>query len=178
MAKSDKGKEVAVKKETAPKKEPGAAVSALAPLRAWEREMERMFEDFPFPFPRWPRFRGLEAFRFPRELGIQMPSVDVYDEKDQVVVKAELPGLGKDDIEVNLTDSVLTIKGEKKREEEVKKANYYRSEREYGFFQRSIDLPSEVKSDEVKASFKDGVLEIRLPKTEEAKKKAVRVQVE
>jgi HSP20 family protein len=173
MAKSDKGKEVTVTK----KKEPAAmALRGLAPLRAWGREMERMFEDF--AFSRWPRFRDLELFRFPRELRLQVPSLDMYEEKDQIVVKVELPGLSKDDVEVNLTGSMLTIKGEKKREQEVKEADYYRSEREYGSIYRSVDLPAEVKTDEVKATFKDGVLEIHLPKTEEAKKKAVRVQVQ
>jgi HSP20 family protein len=108
---------------------------------------------------------------------LQMPSLDMYEEADDIVVKAELPGISKDELEVNLTGSTLTIKGEKKREEEVKKANYFRSEREYGSIYRSLDLPAEVKAEEVKATFKDGVLEIRLPKTEAAKKKAVRVTV-
>jgi HSP20 family protein len=176
MAKNDKGKTVAVTKGGGQKGAPTIApTSVLSPLRAWEREMERMFEDF--PFFRWPRLRDIEAFRFPREMRLQMPSLDMYEEADDIVVKAELPGISKDELEVNLTGSTLTIKGEKKREEEVKKANYFRSEREYGSIYRSLDLPAEVKAEEVKATFKDGVLEIRLPKTEAAKKKAVRVTV-
>ena len=172
MAKSDKSKEVAVTKKNEPA---AAAPSLLSPLRAWEREMERMFDDF--PFFRWPRFRDLAPFRAARELRVQMPSIDVYEEKDSVVVKAEMPGMGKDDIEVNVTDSTLTIRGEKKREEEVKDADYHRSEREYGSVYRSLTVPAGIKTDEAKATFKDGVLEIRLPKSEEAKKKSVRVQV-
>ena len=113
-----------------------------------------------------------------RPLGIRIPSLDVYEEKDAVVVKAELPGMKKEDIEVNLTGETLTIKGEKKEDKEVKEDNYYRRERSYGSFLRTVALPCEVKSDEIKASFKDGVLDIRLPKTEEAKKKSVAVKID
>lgn len=84
----------------------------LSPLRAWEREIDRMFEDF--PLFRWPRFRELER-HFPRELRLQAPSLDMYEEKNELVIKAEVPGLSKDDIEITLDDSTLTIKGEKKK---------------------------------------------------------------
>jgi HSP20 family protein len=144
-------------------------------LAGWERDMDRMFEDF---FgrrvrPWWPErwFRG-------DEMEARPPVVDVFEEKDDVVVKAELPGMEKDNIEVNLTDHMLTIKGEKKKEEEVKKENYYRAERSYGSFVRSLELPREVQADKVKAAFKNGILEIRMPKTEEAKAKEVKVKVE
>jgi HSP20 family protein len=93
-------------------------------------------------------------------------------------VKAELPGMSKSDIEVTVSDSTLTLKGEKKKEEEVKEKEYYRCERAYGSFLRTVDLPAEVKAEGVKAIFKDGVLEIRLPKSEKAKQKEVRVQVQ
>ena len=170
MAK-DKGKEVSVKKaEAATKKEATVTPTrALSPLRSWEREIEHMFEDF--PFFRWP------PFRFARELRLRAPTLDVYEEKDDVVVKAELPGLTKDDIEISVTDSTLTLKGEKKREEEVKEKDFYRCEREYGSFLRTIDLPAEVKMDSATATFKDGVLKIRLPKAEEAKRKFVKIDV-
>jgi HSP20 family protein len=144
-------------------------------LSRLEQDMERMFNDF------WRRpFLGLwDSDRWwpGRTLGLQMPAVDVYEEKDDVVVKAEIPGLSKEEIEVMLTDSTLTIKGEKKKEEETKEKNYYCSERSSGSFSRHLELPAEVKTDQAKASFKDGILEIRLPKTEEAKKKAVKVKV-
>jgi HSP20 family protein len=165
-------KEVAVKKGA----EPAApAARLLSPLRAWEREIERLFEDF--PFGHWPRFRDLEPFRLTRELRLQAPTLDMYEEKNDVVVKAEMPGMTKDDIDITLTDSTLTLKGEKKKEEEVKEKDYYRCEREYGSFLRTVALPAEVKADGAKATFKEGVLEIRLPKTEAAKKKEVRLQV-
>ncbi len=109
---------------------------------------------------------------------ITTPTVDLYEEKDDIVVKAELPGLEKEDIEVNLSDNRLTIRGEKKQEEEVKRENYYRSERSYGSFSRTLELPREVQTDKVKAAFKNGILEIRLPKTEEAKKKETKIKVD
>jgi HSP20 family protein len=108
----------------------------------------------------------------------RMPAVDVYEDKDEVFIKAELPGLSKEDISVEVTDATLTIKGEKKREETIKEEDYYCCERAFGCFTRAVDLPCEVKADQVNASFKNGVLEVRMPKTEEAKKKAVIVKID
>jgi HSP20 family protein len=154
---------------------------ALVPRRSTselsrpEGDMDRMFEDFlerrlrPFwPERRWPA-AGMK---------ITAPAVDLYEEKDDIVVKAELPGMEKDNIKATLSDNRLTIKGEKKQEEEVKKEGYYRSERSYGSFVRTLELPREVQTDKVKAAFKNGILEIRLPKTEEAKKKETKVKVD
>ena len=107
-----------------------------------------------------------------------MPALDVYETDDEVVLKAEMPGLSKDQIEVNLTDSTLTVTGEKKKEAEVKEEHYYRSERSFGSFSRTVHLPAEVKAAEAKATFKDGVLEVRLPKTEAARRKAIKVKVD
>jgi HSP20 family protein len=142
-----------------------------------ERWFDRMVEDFrrrPFPTllrpERW----------WPAEAGMlmRMPAVDVYEEKDNVVIKAEIPGLSKEDISVQVTDSTLTIKGEKKREEEVKEDDYYRCERSFGSFTRAVNLPCDVKADQVKASFKNGVIEVRMSKTEEAKKKTITVKID
>jgi HSP20 family protein len=137
--------------------------------------MERMMDSF---FDRrmrpwWPE-RWLRA----DEMEISAPVVDVFEEKDDIVVKAELPGIEKDNIEVNVSDHHLTIKGEKKKEEEVKQEDYYRCERSYGAFLRTLELPADVKADKVKAAFKDGVLEVRLPKTEEAKAREIKIKVE
>jgi HSP20 family protein len=173
---ADKGKEITVKKGEGKKEAPAVPSRMLSPLRAWEREIDRMFEEF--PFFRWPRFRELEPFRFPRELRLQAPTLDMYEDKNEVVVKAEMPGLTKDDIEITLSDSTLILKGEKKKEEEVKEKDYYRCEREYGSFLRTVELPAEVKVEGAKASFKNGVLEVRLPKSEAAKKKEVHVAVQ
>jgi HSP20 family protein len=141
----------------------------------WERDMERMFDDFwgRRMRPWWP-----ERWSMPAVLEISPPAVDLFEEKDEIVVKAELPGMDKDSIQVNITDHTLTIKGEKKKEEEVKEENYYRSERSYGSFVRTLELPADVHSDKAKASFKNGVLEVRLPKTEEAKAKEIKVKID
>jgi len=144
-------------------------------LSRWDRDIDRMMDDF---FgrrlgSRWPdRWFGSD------DMEIAAPAVDVFEEKDDIVVKAELPGIERDNIEVNLADHHLTIKGEKRKEEEVKQEHYYRSERSYGSFMRTVDLPKDVHADKVKANFKNGILEVRLPKTEEAKAKEIRVKVD
>ena len=144
-------------------------------IARWERDMEELFDNLAgsrfWPFRRrpWPPLRAME---------ISAPAVDVYEEKDDIVAKAELPGVGKDDIEVNVADNFLTIKGQKKKEEELKEENYYRCERSYGSFTRVVQLPSEVQTEKARASFKDGVLEVRIPKTDEAKKKVKKVKVQ
>jgi len=168
----EKAKEEA--KSTEKAKAPVRA-EALMPASPWESELERFFDDLRLAWPRWWR-PGRRLFH--REAFIQPPAIDLVDEKDHLVVKAELPGLSKDDVEVELTDSTLTIRGEKKHEKEVREENYYRSEREYGSVYRSIDLPVEVETQNVTAAFKDGVLEIRMQKTEEAKRQAVKVPVQ
>ena len=144
-------------------------------LTHWERDMDRMMEDF---FGRRARPWWPERWSRTDEMEVKPPIVDVYEEKDDIVVKAELPGIAKDNIEVNLTDHTLTIKGEKKKEEEIKEENYYRAERSYSSFLRTLDLPKDVHADKVKASFKNGILEVRIPKTEEAKAKEIKVKVE
>ena len=144
-------------------------------LTRWERDMDRVMDDFfgrrlhPWWPERWFKGDGLE---------VRAPAVDLFEEKDDIVVKAELPGMDKDNIEVKLTDNTLTITGEKKKEGEVKEENYYRCERSYGSFVRNIELPKAVHADKVKAAFKNGILEVRIPKTEEAKAKEVKVKVE
>jgi HSP20 family protein len=134
--------------------------------------MERMFDGFrPSRLPRlfdWSA-TGLQT--------VTAPAVDVFEDADDIVVKAEIPGAKKDEIEVNVTDSTLTISGQKERKEEVNEDRYYRCERSYGAFSRSVELPSEVQAGKAKASFTDGVLEVRLPKTDEARKKAVKLKI-
>ncbi|MFN3966102.1 MAG: Hsp20/alpha crystallin family protein [Endomicrobiia bacterium] len=145
---------------------------------------------------RWDPFKELEEIRdafdkfFGRSLALKrsepsifdstpwVPSIDMVDKKDSIVVKAEIPGADKKNIKVNLQDGVLTIKGEIKKEEEEKKENYYCSERYYGSFLRSIDLPVEVEKDKVKASYKDGVLTITLPKSKQAETKETEIPIE
>ncbi|MBL7197654.1 MAG: Hsp20/alpha crystallin family protein [Candidatus Omnitrophica bacterium] len=105
------------------------------------------------------------------------PGLDLYEDKDNLVVKADLPGLKQEEIEVDVVDDILTIKGEKKQDVEKKEKNYYRFERAYGSFSRSIALPKYVDATKTKASYKDGVLELVIPKTEEAKKRKVKIEI-
>jgi len=134
--------------------------------------MDRLFEDF---FGReWPVLRP--ARELVRE-GVFTPAIDMYDKKDEIVVKVELPGLDKEDINLELSEDTLTLSGEMKREEEVKEADYYCCERAYGKFSRAIELPTKVRADQAEATFKSGILEIRLPKAEEAKPKQIKVHV-
>jgi HSP20 family protein len=137
--------------------------------------MERMFGDF-FGRALGPFWDGRGTLS--TSFGLSVPAVDLYEEKGEVVAKAELPGIARDDIEVNIEDHQLTIKGVKRKEEQVKEENYYHSERSYGSFIRILDLPGEVQAEKARASFKDGVLEIHLPMTEEGRKKEIQVKVE
>ncbi len=103
------------------------------------------------------------------------PLVDIYETNEDIVVKAEIPGMKKEDIEINITDNVLTIKGEKKQERKMQNEDYHRIECSYGTFQRSFSLPKAIKPDNVTASYKDGVLTITIPKAEEVKPKRIQI---
>ena len=165
-----KTKELTVKKAEAP-----TPWRPLMDLDRWERDAQRMMDQFfgrPFT-PWWP-----ERWLRTEPMEMNAPSVDVYVEKDDIVIKAELAGMEKDDIQVNLSNHLLTLKGEKKREEKIKEEDYFCSERAYGSFLRTLELPAEVQGEQVKASFKNGVLEIRLPVAEAAKAKTIKVKVE
>ncbi|MGE5247495.1 MAG: Hsp20/alpha crystallin family protein [Verrucomicrobiota bacterium] len=128
--------------------------------------MNRLFGDF------------LERSHPPEEgmgTGVWMPSVDIYETKDAVCVRAELPGVDKDAVHVEVKDGVLTLRGERKFEKEVKEENYHRIERSYGTFHRSFTLPSSVDAEKVTARMKDGVLEVDLAKREQAKPKQIEI---
>ncbi|GAB7025285.1 Hsp20/alpha crystallin family protein [Geotalea toluenoxydans] len=148
----------------------------LSPFHEMER-MERMFEDFfrrPFSLltpSQW--ITGAQGWE-----EVAGPSVDVYEESDSIIVKAEIPGIRKEDIDVTFRENMLTVSGEKKKEEKVENKDYYRLERSYGSFSRSIPLPAEVETDKASASFKDGILEIRMPKTASSKEKVKKITVQ
>jgi HSP20 family protein len=157
------------------KAEPARALSPFGDLEKRFERMERIFEDFlgrPFGF-QMPSLRPWAAAA--EEVS---PSVDIFEEGNDVVVKAELPGMKKEDLEVNFAHGNLIISGEKKQEEKVEKKDYYRMERSYGAFTRSFRLPADVEGDKAKATFKDGVLQIRVPKTEEARKKEKKILIQ
>jgi len=105
------------------------------------------------------------------------PALDVFEDKDNLFVKAELPGMKREDIDVSLHDGTLSISGERKSEGKYQDAEVYRAERFFGRFQRTVSLPTPVAADKVKAQYKDGILTITLPKTEEAKPKHIEVNI-
>jgi HSP20 family protein len=103
------------------------------------------------------------------------PVVDIYDNEDNIVIKVELPGVSKEDIEIDIKDRVLTLKGERSADNEAKEDDYYRRERTYGRFERSFTLPANVDPDKIKADYNDGVLKIEVPKPENQKPKQITV---
>lgn len=110
--------------------------------------------------------------------GAWLPPVDVFEnDQHEIVLKAELPGLSREDIDVRVENSTLTLKGERKRDSEVKEEQYHRVERSYGAFSRSFTLPPTVDADKVKAEFRDGVLSVVLPTKEESKPRQIQVKV-
>ena len=108
-------------------------------------------------------------------MGAWLPPVDIAEERDRILITAELPGFKQDQIQINMEGSVLTIRGERKFEDEKDGRNYHRVERAYGQFVRSFTLPNNVDRDSIKASFRDGVLELDLPKREEAKPRQIQI---
>ncbi|MBW1680948.1 MAG: Hsp20/alpha crystallin family protein [Deltaproteobacteria bacterium] len=129
-------------------------------------EVDRLFEDF---FTRDP-FRGFLGE------GDWMPAVDVSETGKKIVVKAEVPGMDAKDIDISLNGRVLTIKGEKRDEHKEEGENYHRVERRYGTFSRTFELPADVDANKVKATYKDGVLKLELPKTKEQSVKKIEVK--
>lgn len=143
----------------------------LAPFSDFDRmrrEMDRLWDSF---------FEG-DVERRGREDSVWLPSVDVSETKNDLVVKAELPGMNPKDIDISLTDGHLMIKGQKKQEKEEKDEDYHFVERSYGSFVRAVHLPKEVQHEKISASYKNGVLKIVLPKSQEAKTKEVKIKVE
>jgi HSP20 family protein len=135
-------------------------------IMSMRESMDRLFEDF---FTRRPRHAGPLVWQ---------PAVEVFETDNEVVVKAELPGIDPKNVEVNVTSEGLTIKGEAKTDHEEKRRNYYRRELRYGAFQRTIALPTEVKGEDARATFRHGILEVKVPKAERVRPKTVKVEVE
>jgi len=145
----------------------------LAPVE----EMERWFEDlFRSPFSllskrAWPELRELTEFE------TLSPRVDISEEGNELVLKADMPGVEKKDIDITIADNMLTISGEKTHEEKVEKGSYVRCERTHGSFFRRFELPSDIDADKIKAHLENGVLEVRLSKTEESKSRSKKITV-
>ena len=128
-------------------------------------ELDRLFEG---PFA--------DTARSSQLLSVWNPAIDLFEDKDNVIVKAELPGMKKEEIEVSLHDGALSLSGERKSEKKFEDTETYRAERFVGRFHRTLTLPSDVKADQVKAQYKDGILTITLPKTELAKPKQIEIK--
>jgi len=130
-------------------------------------EMDRVFEEF----------FGKAGFPSLRETG-WLPAVDVRETRKDVVVTIDIPAIDPKEVTISIIDDKLTVKGERKREEELKEEDYYRAERIYGSFQRTIQLPSEVIGDKAKATYNDGVLKIIVPKSQKALPKEIKINVQ
>jgi HSP20 family protein len=147
----------------------GTAVERWEPFRnvnGIQGEMNRLFDSF---FGRPATVAAGER--------MWAPLADMYETKDDLFVTLELPGVREKDVHVSITGDMLTVKGERRFESDVKDEGYYRLERVYGKFERSVSLPIPVQADRVKATYRDGVLEIRLPKVEEVKPKEIKIDL-
>jgi HSP20 family protein len=144
-------------------------LKSLDPFRIFQQRVNRLFDEDFLPFA------------LPSEENIALttwtPSCDIYETENEFVVKAEIPGAKKEDVKVNIEGNILTLFGERKFEEEVKKENYVRVERNYGKFMRSFTLPVFIDTARITADFNDGLLKVTLPKLEEAKPKHVEVAI-
>jgi HSP20 family protein len=136
------------------------------PVYTLQQRLNRLFDEAFLPL-------GAEPF----SMAEWSPSCDIYETENEIVVKAEIPGVKKEDVKLSVRDNVLTLSGERKFEEETKKENYVRVERGYGSFTRSFTLPFYADAKKISAEFKDGLLEVKLPKSEEAKPKEVEIKV-
>jgi HSP20 family protein len=143
--------------------------SPLKELEDMRRDMDRLFDEFAKPTRRrriWPKSEG----------GV-VPIMDLYERASDLVVKVELPGVRREDIDLTITKDTLIVKGEVKKDEEIKDEDYFIAERAYGNFTRTIALPVEVENEKTQASLVSGILEIVLPKKEQAKSREIRIEV-
>jgi len=135
------------------------------PVYSLQREMNKLFEDF-FAAPVFEDFTEFPKHFSEQFAGAVTPRIDMSETDKEILVKAELPGLTEKDVEISISRDLLTLSGEKKQEKEQSEKGWYRMERQYGSFRRSIPLPYEIDSEKVEATFKNGLLSIKLPKSE------------
>jgi len=169
--KSEQGQAVEVRKPEGGEVQRAAPARWLSPFE----EMERLMDEF---FPRgWLRRWDWPAFpEFGRRMELRLPKVDIIDRDAEVVVKAEIPGVDKKDLDVSVTGNTVTIKGQTSREDKEEKGDYYRCEISRGSFARTLSLPADVDATQARATFKDGMLELILPKKEEARRQSVKIE--
>ena len=141
----------------------------MSPFYSLQKEINRIFDDY---------FSELVPDKWFKEESLSfVPNVDIKEKDKELLVTAELPGMDAEDIDISISDDVLTLRGEKKEEKEEKEGDYYHRELSYGSFHRDIPLPTEVETDKVEAEFKKGVLKVHLPKKPEEQRKAKKIQV-
>jgi HSP20 family protein len=180
-----KKKPRATVKKKAEKAEATAPAPEKHPIRTLRTEVDRLFENFEKGLGWWPGGHRLldiepffEAFRRVEPGGFgKHPTADLVETDEEYRISAELPGMDDKDVEVTLSEGVLTIKGEKEEEKEEKQKDYHLSERRYGMFRRSFGLPHSVDSDKVQATMKNGVLSVTLQKLPKAEKAAKKVDI-
>ena len=162
------GKKTDVAVSKAAVEKPAPAPQVVGPFDDMERWFDDMFSR------RWLRPWRWQT-RLPEGLSLSMPKVDVVDRPNEVVVRAEVPGVDKKDIDVSVSGNMLTIRGETKKEVKEEKGDYYRAELTRGTFSRTLVLPAEVDDSKTKATVKDGMLELTLPKVEKAKRRNIKI---
>lgn len=149
------------------------AIVRWSPIRELEdmrRNLDKLFGEFVEPVARPHLLQKSEQTNI-------LPNIDIYDRNGEVVIKTDLPGVEKENIDLTITKDSLTIKAEAKKEEEIKREDYFVRERSYGAYIRTIQLPQDIDSSKARASFKNGVLEIVFPKKEEAKATEIKVDI-
>ena len=144
--------------------------AASHPFLSLQREVDRLFEDFGRGFPSMQAFAGGNG-------GKLMPSTDVTETDKEIEITAELPGLEEKDVQINLSDNLLTIRGEKKQQAEVKGERVHRYERSFGAFERTFALPSTVDPERIAADYDNGILTVSIPKAERARPREIPVRV-
>lgn len=174
---ADTARKLPVKKE---KSSAPAASGGWAPFDSLRKEIDRIFDDFhPFGIgaPSGRSVFDLELPKLRPQAWQIAPAIDLAEKNDEYEITAELPGLDEKDVEIKLSNHMLTIKGEKNEQKEEREKDYYLSERRYGSFQRSFQLPDGVDPDKIEANFAKGVLTVRMPKTAEAKKAEKKIAI-
>jgi HSP20 family protein len=137
-------------------------------IERWQSEMNRLFDSF---------FGGPTAIATEAGSRVWMPALDMYETKDEIILNFELPGVREKEVSLSITGDLLTVKGERSFNQELKDDNYTHVERLFGRFERTVQLPMPVQADRVKATYRDGVLEVKLPKAEEAKPQEIKIDI-
>ena len=167
-----------VKKAKKPKKTAPVKVETTRPFQEMEKRMMAMEKRFEDLFPsRWlqPFKEGLPEWPSLGTMEFRMPKVDIINRDDDILVRADIPGVKKENLDITLTDNTITLKGSTSEEKKEENGDYYRSETMKGSFSRTMTLPSDVDGSKAKSTFKDGVLEVVVPKLEKAKRHSVKI---